>query len=290
MNQTISSDTIINFQGALIQHGTYNDRIYLMKIGDADPVNLSGSIIRLAKENNYSKIFARIPLPALKPFLEKGFVEEGRIPRFYHGREAAVFLGYYLDEKRKSESDAKELDKIIKLALKKHEAAKLLPPLESLFRLRSCRPTDADKMATIYQEVFASYPFPIHDPTFLLKTMEEDVDYFGVETDGELIALSSAEIDGEAKAAEMTDFATLPRWTGHSFGRHLLEYMEDIMKKKSIKTLYTIARAISAPMNITFAKSGYLFGGRMVNNTNISGSIESMNIWYKYVGERKVIS
>jgi hypothetical protein len=34
-------------------------------------------------------------------------------------------------------------------------------------------------------------------------------------------------------------------------------------------------------MNSTFASAGYLFGGMLPNNTNISGSMESMNIWYK---------
>jgi hypothetical protein len=48
-----------------------------------------------------------------------------------------------------------------------------------------------------------------------------------------------------------------------------------------MKTLYTIARSHSAGMNITFAKKGYLFGGTLINNTDISGKIESMNVWYK---------
>jgi hypothetical protein len=34
-------------------------------------------------------------------------------------------------------------------------------------------------------------------------------------------------------------------------------------------------------MNITFAKAGYAYGGRLHNNTNIAGNIESMNVWYK---------
>jgi hypothetical protein len=34
-------------------------------------------------------------------------------------------------------------------------------------------------------------------------------------------------------------------------------------------------------MNATFAKAGYSFGGTLINNTNISGDIESMNVWYK---------
>ncbi|MDD2310679.1 MAG: hypothetical protein PHH91_13970, partial [Desulfuromonadaceae bacterium] len=39
--------------------------------------------------------------------------------------------------------------------------------------------------------------------------------------------------------------------------------------------------AYSFGMNITFARDGYSFGGTLTNNTNISGSLESMNVWYK---------
>ncbi|MDD4047577.1 MAG: putative beta-lysine N-acetyltransferase, partial [Clostridia bacterium] len=34
-------------------------------------------------------------------------------------------------------------------------------------------------------------------------------------------------------------------------------------------------------MNISFAKHRYQYCGTLINNTNISGSIESMNVWYK---------
>jgi len=34
-------------------------------------------------------------------------------------------------------------------------------------------------------------------------------------------------------------------------------------------------------MNITFSKCHYSFGGTLKKNTNISGGIESMNVWYK---------
>jgi hypothetical protein len=45
--------------------------------------------------------------------------------------------------------------------------------------------------------------------------------------------------------------------------------------------MFTIARARSTGMNVTFAKNGYSFAGTLINNTNISGRIESMNVWYK---------
>jgi hypothetical protein len=57
--------------------------------------------------------------------------------------------------------------------------------------------------------------------------------------------------------------------------------MEAEMRKRRVKTVYTIARAYSAAMNITFAKQNYEFAGTLLNNTHISDKIESMNVWYK---------
>ncbi|VVB88342.1 Beta-lysine N6-acetyltransferase [uncultured archaeon] len=79
----------------------------------------------------------------------------------------------------------------------------------------------------------------------------------------------------------MTDFATLPEYQGNGFACYLLRKMEHEMRKRNIKTSYTIARAVSYGINIIFAKMGYRYGGTLLNNTNISGSVESMNVWYK---------
>ena len=113
--------------------------------------------------------------------------------------------------------------------------------------------------------------------------METHVEYFGCEVFGRLIALSAAEMDTENENVEMTDFATLPTWRGYTVSMHLLATMEETVRTRNIKTTYTIARSSSPEMNITFARSGYRYGGRVVNNTNISGHIESMNVWYKHL-------
>jgi beta-lysine N6-acetyltransferase len=34
-------------------------------------------------------------------------------------------------------------------------------------------------------------------------------------------------------------------------------------------------------MNKTFAALGYRYGGTLVNNTQICGDLESMNVWHK---------
>jgi hypothetical protein len=59
--------------------------------------------------------------------------------------------------------------------------------------------------------------------------------------------------------------------------------MEKEMDKKGILTLYTIARAASYGMNTVFARLGYEFTGKLVQNTNISGNLENMNVWYKRI-------
>ena len=115
--------------------------------------------------------------------------------------------------------------------------------------------------------------------------MDSHVDYFAIEADGNIISASSAEKDLDNKNAELTDFATLPEWRGNGFAQLLLAQMEGDIKKQKIKTAYTIARAISPNMNIPFKKSGYSFCGRLKNNTNISGRIESMNVWYKSIND-----
>lgn len=81
----------------------------------------------------------------------------------------------------------------------------------------------------------------------------------------------------------MTDFATLPEYRGNNFSVILLNKMEKEIEKQSYKLLYTIARAKSYSMNITFSKLGYFYGGTLINNTNIAGNIESMNVWYKKI-------
>ena len=113
--------------------------------------------------------------------------------------------------------------------------------------------------------------------------MEEDVQYFGAENDGELAALSSAEIDFKGGNAEMTDFATQFSHTGNNLSSLLLRAMEKEMKKQEITTLYTIARLNSIPMNKTFLQNDYQYSGTLIKNTNIAGKIESMNVFYKYV-------
>jgi len=147
--------------------------------------------------------------------------------------------------------------------------------------VRPATPCDIHLMATLYHHNFSTYPFPIHEPNYLLKGMNNGSSFFVGELSGEIVALGSCEVDSYASSVEMSDLVVDPRNRGYGFSKAILNYMEKQMKKNRVKTSYTICRAESAPVNLLFAGAGYTYGGTLVQNTNICGKIESMNIWYK---------
>ena len=54
-------DKIVDYYGSVIQHGEYNDRVYIIKI---NPDKYKETLIeaeKLAQKNNYGKIFAKVP-------------------------------------------------------------------------------------------------------------------------------------------------------------------------------------------------------------------------------------
>lgn len=278
---TPPKDTIENLRGATIQHGPLNRRIYVMSMNDANAKQLTASLDELAKQKEYTKIFAKIKKADIQPFLSAGYIQEAAVPGYFRGAEDAAFVCKYLSEKRSVENALSDIKKIVKDAGASIPKAHSASSAREDILVRKCTPKDADAMAALYRRVFKSYPFPIDRPDYLLSTMETHVTYFCAEKKGEIIALSSAEADKKNKAVEMTDFATCPDHRGLGTAGRLLKQMEADMSDEGMKTLYTISRACSRPVNRLFGAAGYLFGGILVNNTHIGGQIESMTVWHK---------
>ena len=252
-----------------------------MKLHPEDLSEIAKELDELALRKGYTKIFAKIPFKLRELFHVHGYILEGAIPGFYHGHENAEFLAKYLDEQRSIESQPGKIQYILDLANKK---ARVAEEPDSTFDDPAVEIVDAgdvSRLAEIYRVVFETYPFPIHEESYLLKTMRSHVDYYCVRDNGRIAAIASSEKDTAARNVEMTDFATLPDFRGRGLALRLLRQMEIDMRRKGYMTAYTIARALSPGMNITFSKLGYRYGGTLTNNTNISGTIESMNIWYK---------
>lgn len=233
----------------------------------------------IAKKNHYDKIVLKLPKGACVAFQDNGYVCEAKIPKYYCGGETCCFLSKFLSEERSQTNNFLECETIISAAKLKSETT--LNPLSTHYSIVKMDELKTHEMADLYKAVFKTYPFPIFDPSYILSTMKTHVIYFGVYYMGELVALSSSEVNGALKNAEMTDFAVKPSHRGRQLSKHLLVKMEKQMSAMGIKTLYTIARAKSMPMNCTFSALGYIFGGTLINNTQISGQIESMNVWFK---------
>ncbi|WP_340819709.1 putative beta-lysine N-acetyltransferase [Methanolobus sp. WCC4] len=274
------SDQVIKIRKSVIQHGSLNDRVYLMKLSPEDYEELPSQVEGLAEENGYSKIFSKIPSSARNYFQSSGHVEEAHVPGMYNGNDAASFMAKFLSNERSREKVPDEVEAVLSNALSKLGRPKEVE-LSDDEECSICVEEDVEEMAGIYGKVFPSYPFPIQDPLYLLRTMHEDLIYFGIRKDGKLVAIASCEMDVQNRNVEMTDFATLPEFRGKGYSHYLLSKMEEKMREMDIITAYTIARARSYGMNTVFSRNSYVYAGTLVNNTNISGGIESMNVWYK---------
>ena len=275
-------DKIEKVFGSTIQHGNLSKRAYLMKLADGDYSKVISFLDNLCQENKYTKIFAKIPESAIDLFKLSGYEQEAMIPWFFNGQNKAVFLAKYFSKNRSFDPRQREIEEVLKGSIS-NSKNKVFSERDSDISVEVARPCDVGQISAVYEKIFKSYPFPIHNPRYLLDTMQTHIRYYLIRRKGEIAALSSAEIDREAKAVEMTDFATLPVHRGHGLGSRLLENMEYEMAKEGIITSYTIARAFSYGINTIFAKRNYIYSGTLINNTNIAGNIESMNVWYKRI-------
>ena len=282
--ETTMNDTVeVIGKGSIIQHGKHNDRIYLMKLAEQDVEIILDELVTLAEANKYAKLFCKVPKNIAPLFYANGFILEAYIPKFHKNKDDVFFVSKFLNSDRLLSIEKDALSEFNQLLSEDLSLKSKLKKDTSGYSVRKLNKSDVDQMVQIYLEVFKSYPFPIHNPDYILQTMDEDVHYFGVEKDGKLVALSSSEVDPVEKNAEMTDFATVQNHGGKSLASLLLKEMEGEMEKQGVKTLYTIARLNSIPMNKTFLRFNYEYSGTLINNTNISGRIESMNILYKHL-------
>lgn len=264
---------------SVITHDKQSDRVYLMKLHQDDLPGIVEYIDDLAGQYGYTKIFAKIPSRFAPSFIRAGYCIEAVIPRFFHdGNDVFLMCRYFSEDRRNTEHDAIRLFQ--DLLEKPHSQGASGPP-ES-YVLKALGEDDIDSMVNVFRKVFESYPFPVFEPSFLLHGMKcEGTRYFGAFYKEKLVAVGSAECDAMEGNAEMTDFAVLPAHRGKHLSSALLSLMESELGKEGFSTLYTICRLKSIAMNKTFLAARYRYSGTLIRNTQISGDIESMNVWYK---------
>jgi len=269
-------------KGSLIQQGKSNDRVYLMKMEKDDFPVIIEYMQELAKKKSYSKLFCKVPSWAVPAFVAEEFITEAYIPGFYRRQVDVFFLSKFLTSRRLVHHEHKKISELTHLLISLPGIKKPMQ-LKDDYCLKLLTPERAEEISELYKRIFDSYPFPVHDAEYIRNTMRKHIQYYGIEKDKRLVALASAEIDPKGENAEMTDFATLTEYRKNNLSLILLEEMERNMKNQGIQTLYTIARLNSPAMNKTFLKLNYKYGGILINNTNISGKIESMVVYYKHI-------
>ena len=272
-------DVILHRGDSVIQHGHFNNRVYIMKLAPADIHDIIRYADDLARKEGYTKIFVKVPESSVEIFASDGYISEATVPSFYRGSEPAVFMGKYLEPKRKEILDTTKTASVLSEAFS-HAGERPPHTVPDGFSLTHAHAGDADDIAALFRMVFPTYPFPIDDPDYIRTTMQGSIRYFLIKKSHLLAAVASCEIDLENQNAEVTDFASGPLFRGRGFASLLLHALETDLKKEGIRLAYTICRAGFGPINTVFAGAGYEFGGTLPNNTNICGSVESMNVWY----------
>jgi beta-lysine N6-acetyltransferase len=278
-------DTVSRIGCSVIHYGRMNDRVYLTKLSRKDYPEIIKELDILAVDNDYTRIFARIPDWAEDGFRALGYQKEAQIPGFFNGREDAFFVGKYFSKKRATMpvSERCLIDNVIRVARKKGRTPHEDETLPAGYRFRIAGADDSKDIMKIYKKVFEKDLYPVNDPQNIVDFMNSSGMFFGIWRDEKLVAVSSVEMDNESRSVEMADFATLPEERGLGLASFLLDEMHKEMKKRHMITSFTIARGLSYGMNIALAKKGYEFYGTLVHNTNFSGRIESMNVWSRPV-------
>lgn len=281
---TDRSNIPTRFQGdgfdAKILYSPLNQRIQVLTYEARDTESLVKSLENGARDAGFGKVFLKAPFHERTGFEAAGMVAEATIEGYFAGQPAVV-MSLFLDEERRQRPHADQEEAIL-ATIRSTPAKTAIPESPAGHIMSRATIADADDLAGLYDLVFASYPFPITDPRYLVSTMESHVVYRIVRNPaGKTVAAASAEMDIEHHNAEMTDFATLPETRGLGLAQLLLSALEGDMKQRGIGNLYTVARARSAGMNRVFFNNDYSWTGTLVNNCHISGDFEDMHVWCK---------
>ncbi len=265
----------VNYLSPIIEEG--NKRLVVNGYAQGTmPSIFSRQLITLAEKKKLEKIWLWA-LPADVPEFERcGFLIEGSLFRG-DKKEFAVSLAYYVSRAR-GHSDKLKSEKDIVHAVRT-QPIRPSQPLPRGIELRLLPESFAPQISQILTRVFTSYPSPVENPQYIRALIQQGNIFAGAFSQKKLIAVAAAYPDHILNRCEMTDCATLEEYRGHSLTAHLLKILEQEVQKLGSLNLYTLARAQSYGMNRVFHKLGYRYQGCLINNCDIAGSIEDMNLW-----------
>jgi putative beta-lysine N-acetyltransferase len=257
----------------------YNRRIRVLSY---EATNFEALVLRLrwlAEANGLDKIVCMATALDWLEFLRFGYVLEAVIKHFHRGEDAFVVSKFRSQERLTSVSLMDEILLIERILAERPPWPQRPVPEGTTVRMASTG--DIDVLVELYRSVFASYPSPLLHASYLRSVFDSDSLFAVAERKGQVIAAASAELHHHDRAAELTDCATRPDARGGGLMVHLLRRLEVELVARRYVCAYTMARARSFGMNRVFHRLGYAFMGRLVNNCDIYGAIEDMNIWVR---------
>lgn len=257
----------------------YNQRIKILRYEAADFHGLIMNIRWIAEANGFDKIICMAPRKDWQKFLRFGYVLEAVIKYYLNGEDAYVMSKFRSQERLTSGSLMEETLLIEKIL---HESGEHdFRPLPEGVKVRMAKQSDVQKLISLYQEIFETYPSPLIHENYFEAIFQTESIFALCEKDGEIISAASAELHPQFRAAELTDCATRKQFRGLGLMTHILHYLEEELCRRNYICSYTMARARSYGMNNVFYRMGYEFHGRLVNNCDIYGAYEDMNIWVR---------
>lgn len=274
-------DFEINVKGCKVNvfFDYYNKRLKIFDYKVTDFSALTQRLVWLAKHNKFDKIFVKARKRDFQRFLSHGFVLEGILRYYFNGDDAYVLSRFSSKSRAISKNLISESELIEGLIYNTEK--KKVKKLESDIKMITATAEHIPQLTFIYKSVFETYPSPLTNPDYIKSTMDRNVVYKIAVQQGEAIAAASAEINKKHSNAEMTDCATTPKARNKGLMQHILISLEKDLRRMDIKTAYTLARAKSVSMNKVFFRLDYEYSGRLINNCDIFGSYEDMNIWVK---------
>ena len=259
-----------------------NKRVKIIEFNDISAQTLK-RIIHFSSKQHLGKIICNCDSKVVEIFTEAGFELEGKIDGYFKGKDVFC-MSYFISSDRKICSNFSKKELLVKQCLGRKNTFKHCSD-NSKYSIRNANENDIQEMVKLFSKVFLTYPSPVYDEEFLKKTMNEKVLYKVAIYNEKIIAIASADMDKENLNAEITDCATYPDYRGKGVLANIIYSLELDLKKRGFMTLYSLSRAINPSINFVLSKHNYKFTGRLINNCNICGTFEDMNIWVKNIND-----
>lgn len=257
-----------------------NKRLKIIKYRCNDYDMLCREIDRTAKKYNLTKILLTAKEDDWQKFFVRDFILESLHPALFSGQPGYHMSKFISIDRLKS--DVYILEKNI---LKKiHESyPHKLKKIADAYIIDNVKDNDINQLLNLYKTVFTTYPTPINDREYLKKSLYMNHIFKVIRHQGKIVSAASLDIDRSTNSAELTDCATLPEYNGQGLMAALVCALEQEAKKIGLHTVYTMARARSIGINKVFYNNQYKYYGCLINNCDICGQFEDMNLWSKTI-------